>query len=96
MKVSRVSSGGGWRWVFERVVLTPHSQLCLKHQQSREFEQGLADQHPFVSNDTSLRTMFTTEDDAKFRGPPHYLSFEELKEKYREKEGASGGIRKQA
>lgn len=36
--------------------------------------------------------MFITEDDVKFGGPMHYLSFEELKEEYREKEGASRGL----
>ena len=91
MKVSRVSSGGEWKWPFKRWY-SPHFQLCLKHQQSRELESGLADQCPFVSDDTSLRSMFITEDDVKFGGPMHYLSFEELKEEYREKEGASRGL----
>ena len=36
--------------------------------------------------------MFITEDNAKFGGPLHYSSFEELKEEYTEKEGASGGL----
>ena len=66
-------------------VLTPISQPRLSRQQREDLAPGLGDQRTFVSDDTPVRTVFTVERDAKFRGPSHYSSFEELKEDIRER-----------
>jgi tyrosyl-tRNA synthetase len=75
---------------FVGAVLIPISQLRLSR---GELEPGLSDQRPFISDDAPPGTVFTIERDAKFGGPSHYSSFEELREEFKAKKVHPGDLK---
>jgi tyrosyl-tRNA synthetase len=65
---------------FVEAVLIPISQLRLDHAKGdKVLVDGSGDQRPFVADGAPPGTVFSVERDAKFGGPTHYSSYEEVK-----------------
>jgi tyrosyl-tRNA synthetase len=76
---------------FVQVVLIPISQMRLERRKGEttaerdESASAFGDQSPFVTEDAPDGTVFTIERDAKFGGPTHYRSFEDMQRDFAEK-----------
>ena len=73
---------------FIQAVLIPISELHLERESSQASRQS-----PFVLDGAPTGTVFTIHRDAKYGGPSHYTSFEDLQKDFAEKQLHPGDLK---